>query len=149
AQDLFGLVPDRDLRLMREGQELNALTASALASMDNVLAGLAPDWVLVQGDTTTAMAASLAAFHRRVRVGHVEAGLRPQALYQPFPEAANRRIADAVASALFAPPARAEAALLAAGCDRASVHRVGNTVVDALQMLAEPLPPVPADHGIE
>jgi UDP-N-acetylglucosamine 2-epimerase (non-hydrolysing) len=136
VQDLFGLTPDRDLRLMREAQELNALTSAALSAVDDVLVDVAPDWVLVQGDTTTAMAASLAAFHRRVRVGHVEAGLRTHDLAHPFPEEANRRVADAIASALFAPTARAESTLLAEGRDRATVHRVGNTVVDALQMIA-------------
>ena len=71
AQELFGLRPDLDLKLMRHDQTLNGLSSAALAAMDEVLAAEAPDWLLVQGDTTTAMAASLAAFHRRVRVGHV------------------------------------------------------------------------------
>jgi UDP-N-acetylglucosamine 2-epimerase (non-hydrolysing) len=143
AQGIFGLVPDRDLRLMRSRQGLNDLAAAALTAMDETLAETAPDWVLTQGDTTTAMAASLAAFHRRVRVGHVEAGLRTNDLDSPFPEEANRRIADAVASALFAPTAGAASTLEASGCDPTKVHLVGNTVVDALQMLAGTLPSSP------
>ena len=141
AQELFGLRAEHDLRLMRAAQALNPLAAGTLTGLDSLLGELRPDWLLVQGDTTTAMAAALAAFHRRVRVGHVEAGLRTHDLAQPFPEEANRRIADAVSSALFAPTPRAGQALLRAGCDPATVHVVGNTVVDALQMLAAELPP--------
>lgn len=135
VHDLMGLVPDLDLRLMQRGQTLNGLAAAALAALDAVLAGHPPDWLLVQGDTTTAMAAALAAFHRGVRVGHVEAGLRTGDLARPFPEEANRRVIDALASALFAPTERAARALLAEGCDAARVHVVGNTVIDALQSI--------------
>lgn len=136
VQDLLGLRPDLDLRLMRPDQTLNGLTAAALAAVDGVLAAEAPDWLLVQGDTTTAMAAALAAFHRRIRVGHVEAGLRTGDLRRPFPEEANRRIVDLLADALFAPTARAADTLLAEGCDPARVHVVGNTVIDALGTIA-------------
>jgi len=136
AQDLLGLRPDLDLRLMRPDQTLNGLTAAALAAIDGVLAAEAPDWLLVQGDTTTAMAAALAAFHRRIRVGHVEAGLRTGDLQRPFPEEANRRIVDLLADALFAPTDRARDTLLAEGSDPARVHVVGNTVIDALQTIS-------------
>ena len=136
AQDLLGLRPDLDLRLMRPDQTLNGLTAAALAAVDGVLAAESPDWLLVQGDTTTAMAAALAAFHRRIRVGHVEAGLRTGDLRRPFPEEANRRIVDLLADALFAPTARARDTLLAEGSDPARVHVVGNTVIDALGTIA-------------
>jgi UDP-N-acetylglucosamine 2-epimerase (non-hydrolysing) len=135
VQDLFGLRPDVDLRLMRPDQSLNALAAAALAAVDEVLVSTAPDWLLVQGDTTTAMAAALAAFHRGVKVGHVEAGLRTGDLARPFPEEANRRIVDALAAALFAPTGRAARALLAEGVDPARLHVVGNTVIDALRLL--------------
>lgn len=135
VQDLMGLAPDLDLRLMRQDQTLNGLSAAALAAVDEVLAARPPDWLLVQGDTTTAMAAALAAFHRGVRVGHVEAGLRTGDLARPFPEEANRRTIDLLASALFAPTERAGRALLAEGCDPARVHVVGNTVIDALESL--------------
>jgi len=135
VHDLMGLAPDLDLRLMQRGQTLNGLAAAALAALDTVLTGHPPDWLLVQGDTTTAMAAALAAFHRGVRVGHVEAGLRTGDLARPFPEEANRRVIDALAAALFAPTERAARALLAEGCDAARVHVVGNTVIDALQSI--------------
>jgi UDP-N-acetylglucosamine 2-epimerase (non-hydrolysing) len=135
VQDLLGLSPDLDLHLMRQGQTLNELAAAALAALDGVLAARVPDWLLVQGDTTTAMAAAVAAFHRGVRVGHVEAGLRTGDLGRPFPEEANRRITDALASALFAPTERARRALLAEGCDAGRVHVVGNTVIDALRSI--------------
>jgi UDP-N-acetylglucosamine 2-epimerase (non-hydrolysing) len=135
AQEIFGLRPDLDLNLMRHDQTLNGLAASALEAMDRVLASSPPDWLLVQGDTTTAMTAALAAFHRGVRVGHVEAGLRTGDLRRPFPEEANRRIIDLLAEALFAPTERARAALLAEGCEERRIHVVGNTVVDALEKL--------------
>jgi len=146
VQDLLGLRPDLDLRLMRPDQTLNGLTAAALAAIDGVLATESPDWLLVQGDTTTAMAAALAAFHRRIRVGHVEAGLRTGDLRRPFPEEANRRIVDLLADALFAPTARARDTLLAEGSDPARVHVVGNTVIDALGTIAGELSDSP-DSG--
>lgn len=136
AQRVFGLEPDVDLDLMRPSQELNQLASRAFAALDRALAEERPDWLLVQGDTTTAMAAALSAFHRGVRVGHVEAGLRSGDLQHPFPEEANRRLIDVVAAALFAPTARAEGALLAEGREASRVFRVGNTVVDALLSLA-------------
>ena len=135
VQELFGLRPDLDLRLMTPDQTLNGLAASSLAALDEVLRDRRPDWLLVQGDTTTAMSAALAAFHRGVRVGHVEAGLRTGDLTQPFPEEANRRIIDLLAAALFAPTERAGRALLAEGRERSQVHVVGNTVIDALRSL--------------
>jgi UDP-N-acetylglucosamine 2-epimerase (non-hydrolysing) len=135
VQDLMALKPQVDLRLMRYDQTLNGLAADALNALDPVLTAGSPDWLLVQGDTTTAMVSALAAFHRGVRVGHVEAGLRTGDLAQPFPEEANRRIIDTVAAALFAPTERAAGALLAEGRDLSRVHVVGNTVIDALQSL--------------
>jgi UDP-N-acetylglucosamine 2-epimerase (non-hydrolysing) len=135
VQDLFGLTPDLDLQLMQPDQTLNGLSAAALSTLDRVLASEAPDWLLVQGDTTTAMTAGLAAFHRGVKVGHVEAGLRTGDLRHPFPEEANRRIIDLLADALFAPTGRSRDALLAEGTDSAKIHVVGNTVIDALQTL--------------
>lgn len=136
VQELFGLVPDLDLQLMQPDQTLNGLSAAALAAVDRVLAAEGPDWLLVQGDTTTAMTAGLAAFHRGVRVGHVEAGLRTGDLRRPFPEEANRRIIDLLADALFAPTERSRKALLAEGCDAGKTYVVGNTVIDALQTIA-------------
>lgn len=143
VQELFGLRPDLDLGLMRHDQTLNGLSAGALEAMDGVLAAVRPDWLLVQGDTTTAMTAALAAFHRGVRVGHVEAGLRTGDLRHPFPEEANRRIVDLLADALFAPTERSWDALLAEGCSPERVHVVGNTVIDALQGLRQDTPETP------
>jgi len=139
----LGLVTDVDLALMRRDQGLNELAASVLAALEPLLADLAPDWVLVQGDTTTAMAAGLAAFHRRARVGHVEAGLRTGDLAAPFPEEANRRIADLVSSAHFAPSARAAAALRREGHDPSTIFLTGNSVVDALLAISADMPEPP------
>lgn len=141
VEELFGLRPDLDLALMRPDQSLNGLASEAVAAFDRALAEEAPDWLLVQGDTTTAMAAALAAFHRKVRVGHVEAGLRTGDLSQPFPEELNRKVIDLLAQALFAPTARAVSDLLAEGAKPQRVHLVGNTVVDALASVSADLPP--------
>jgi UDP-N-acetylglucosamine 2-epimerase (non-hydrolysing) len=141
VERLFGFRPDIDLALMRPDQTLNGLAAAALSAFDRVLEEESPDWLLVQGDTTTAMAAATAAFHRRVRVAHVEAGLRTGDLAQPFPEELNRRIIDLFADALFAPTLRAVSELLAEGAKAERVHLVGNTVVDALASVSGSLPP--------
>jgi len=140
ALALFGIVPDVDLDLMRPNQTPSAVAAGVLSAFDAVLADSAPDVVLVQGDTTTVMAASLACFHRGVRVGHVEAGLRTANLRNPFPEEMNRRVTDLVSSLHFAPTPRSAGALRAEGVDAATIHVTGNTVVDALEWLAERSP---------
>ena len=129
---LFGISPDYDLDLMQPNQSLAALTATAMQRLDAVIIAERPDWVLTQGDTTTAMVGSLTAFYHRVRVGHVEAGLRTWDKYQPFPEEINRQIADAVAELHFAPTAESRLNLLRAGIDSASIIVTGNTVIDAL-----------------
>ncbi|MDI4666235.1 UDP-N-acetylglucosamine 2-epimerase (non-hydrolyzing) [Xanthobacter autotrophicus] len=129
---LFDIRPDFDLGLMAHNQGLNGLAAGALSGLDAVLAQVRPDRVLVHGDTTTAMAAALAAFHRRIPVGHVEAGLRTYDLAQPFPEEMNRRVVDLVSDLLFAPTARA-GANLAAERLAGRVLVTGNTVIDALE----------------
>ncbi len=138
---LFGLQPDADLDLMRENQTLNALCARILHGIDAYLAAERPDWLLVQGDTTTVMGASLAAFHRGVRVAHVEAGLRTGDLARPFPEEMNRRVADLVSALHFAPTRRSAQRLVGEGASAAQVHVTGNTVVDALTWIASCLPP--------
>jgi UDP-N-acetylglucosamine 2-epimerase (non-hydrolysing) len=140
VQALFALHADRDLDLMRPDQTPNELAARAFAGIDGVLAEVRPDWLLVQGDTTTAMVGAFAAFHRRVKVGHVEAGLRTGDLSQPFPEEANRRVVDLLAEALFAPTGRASRRLLAEGVPPERVFLTGNTVVDALLWCAARLP---------
>lgn len=135
--DLFEIRPDVDLDLMRADQKPNELAARAFAALDRVLAEHPAEWLLVQGDTTTALCAAVAAFHRGVRVGHVEAGLRTGDLQQPFPEEMNRRVVDLVADAYFVPTERAAAALRAEQVAEERIHRTGNTVVDALLQIAE------------
>lgn len=137
VNSLLGLEPDLDLGWMRPDQSLNALSSLAFASLDRVVVEQAPDWILVQGDTTTAMVAAMVGFHRRVRVGHVEAGLRTGDLARPFPEEANRRIIDLVAEALFVPTERARRALRAEGVAEERIFLTGNTVVDALLRIAD------------
>lgn len=143
---LFGIVPDHDLGLMRPDQSLSDLTARAIAALDPVVVAERPDWILVQGDTTTAMVGALVGFYHRVRIGHVEAGLRTGDLARPFPEEANRRWIDVVAAAHFAPTASTRDNLLREGTDPGTVHVVGNTVVDALhEVRAMPEPGAGAD----
>jgi UDP-N-acetylglucosamine 2-epimerase (non-hydrolysing) len=132
VQALFDLRPEIDLDLMRPGQSLNDLAARSLQAIDGVLREVRPDWLLVQGDTTTAMAGALAAFHLGLNIGHVEAGLRSGDLRRPFPEEANRRVIDMVAAALFAPTRLAGQRLLAEGAEPSRVYFTGNTVIDAL-----------------
>ncbi len=135
---VLDLRPDMDLDLMRPGQTLNGLAARSLQAMQEVLgSSQAPDWVLVQGDTSTAMAVALAAFHLQIPVGHVEAGLRTGDLQQPFPEEANRCIIDLLADALFAPTRRAGQGLLDEGVDPSRIHLTGNTGIDTLLRVAE------------
>jgi UDP-N-acetylglucosamine 2-epimerase (non-hydrolysing) len=143
---LFELTPDLDLDLMRADQSLNELASRLFEGLDRVLAEHRPDWLLVQGDTTTALCGALAAFHRRVAVGHVEAGLRTADLEAPFPEEMNRRVTDLVAAAGFAPTARAAAALAAEGIAGSRIHLTGNTVVDALLQIAGRQGPMPQEN---
>jgi UDP-N-acetylglucosamine 2-epimerase (non-hydrolysing) len=135
VHDVFGIRPDRDLELMRPDQALAELTARVLVSVDEVMAAERPDWVLVQGDTTTAMAAALCSFYRGTPIGHVESGLRTHDLARPFPEELNRIVADRVSRAHFAPTPGARENLLAEGLADATIHVTGNTVVDALQAI--------------
>lgn len=129
---LFAIRPDIDLDLMTPDQSLASLTSTLFSALDPVVAGIQPDWVLAQGDTTTVLVASLVSFYRRVAFGHVEAGLRTGDCLQPFPEEVNRRIADMVATRYFAPTARCRETLLAEGVPDARIHVTGNTVIDAL-----------------
>ena len=132
--DLFGIRPDRDLKVMEPDQTLNGLTARLIERLDATLERFRPDRILVHGDTTTAMAAALAAFHRRIPIGHVEAGLRTYDINQPWPEELNRRVADAVSDLLFPPTERARDNLVS---ERLSgrIHVTGNTVIDALMSI--------------
>ncbi len=135
--DLFQINPDIDLNLMRPGQSLAALTASIFENLDPVLESEKPDWILVQGDTTTVMSASLAAFYRQIKVGHVEAGLRTHDRWQPFPEEINRRIAGVVADLHFAPTNQSRQNLLNEGVPGWRIALTGNTVIDALQQISQ------------
>jgi UDP-N-acetylglucosamine 2-epimerase (non-hydrolysing) len=132
ALEVFGLKPDVDLGIMRPGQTLHDVTALTLNGMRQVLQDWTPSWVVVQGDTTTAFAAALAAFYQRIPVMHVEAGLRSGQRYAPFPEEINRRLVDQLASVLCAPTADARRLLLDEGFAPQSIEVTGNTVVDAL-----------------
>jgi UDP-N-acetylglucosamine 2-epimerase (non-hydrolysing) len=139
--DLFQIKPDYDLNLMRPNQSLAGLTAEVMENLDPVLADEHPDWVLVQGDTTTVMTAALAAFYRGIRVGHVEAGLRTGDKRQPFPEEINRRIAGTIADLHFAPTDLARQNLLHEGIDDRIIRVTGNTEIDAqLKVLEMPVP---------
>ncbi len=134
---LFEIQPDYDLDLMREDQQLAELSASIFTGLDPVLADFAPDWVLVQGDTTTVAITALLAYYRRIRVGHVEAGLRTFDKWQPFPEEINRRVAGVAADLHFAPTEWARRNLLREGVDAKLIVVTGNPVIDALQFVAK------------
>jgi UDP-N-acetylglucosamine 2-epimerase (non-hydrolysing) len=137
--DLFGIEPEYDLGVMEDNQSPTQVAAAVLARLEPILRRERPDWVLVQGDTTTVAAASLAAFYTRVKVGHVEAGLRTHDKWQPFPEEVNRRVAGVVADLHFAPTARARENLLREGVPRGRILVTGNPVIDALHWVADGL----------
>ena len=148
----LGLGVDRELAVMRAGQSLAALTSRLVEAIDGALEAAAPDFVVVQGDTTTAMAAALAAFYRRIPVAHVEAGLRTGDRSAPFPEEMNRLLVARLADLHLAPTPRARAALLAEGIDAAAIEVTGNTVVDAMawqlaRLPADGAPPPGPDAG--
>lgn len=130
--DVFGLQPDFDLNLMKPGQDLSDITSNVLLGMRDVYKQWLPDIILVHGDTTTTLAASLSAYYAKVRVGHVEAGLRTGNKYSPWPEEMNRRITGATTDIHFAPTEQAKANLLREGTAPESIHVTGNTVIDAL-----------------
>ncbi|MCX7603938.1 MAG: UDP-N-acetylglucosamine 2-epimerase (non-hydrolyzing) [Bryobacteraceae bacterium] len=135
----FGVAPDDDLDVMEPNQPLGLLTARILERLDDVLLRGQPDLVLVQGDTTTTFAGALAAFYRRIPVGHVEAGLRTGDLGQPFPEEANRVLASRLAALHFAPTPRAAENLRREGVPTDSIFITGNTGIDALLYTRERL----------
>jgi UDP-N-acetylglucosamine 2-epimerase (non-hydrolysing) len=144
--NVFGITPDKDLDLMSDNQSLAELSARIFQDLDPVLADLKPDWVLVQGDTTTVAIAALLSYYRRIRVGHVEAGLRTHDKWQPFPEEINRRVAGVVADLHFAPTDQARRNLLAEGVPDSTIVVTGNTAIDALRIVADqPEPTVVSD----
>jgi UDP-N-acetylglucosamine 2-epimerase (non-hydrolysing) len=129
---LFSIVPDYDLAVMRPGQSLGEITSSVLSALDAVLSDFRPDLVLVHGDTTTTLAASLAAYYRQTPVGHVEAGLRTGNIYSPWPEEINRKVATAVCELHFAPTDQSRVNLLNENVPHDRIVVTGNTVIDAL-----------------
>lgn len=132
---IFGVVPDYDLDIMQQGQDLYDVTSKVLMGMREVLKASKPDVVLVHGDTTTSMAAALAAFYQQIPVGHVEAGLRTHNIYSPWPEEMNRQITGRIASFNFAPTALSKQNLIAEDVPEEKIVVTGNTVIDALQMI--------------
>jgi UDP-N-acetylglucosamine 2-epimerase (non-hydrolysing) len=130
--DIFDVHPDFDLNLMKPGQDLSDVTCNVLCGMREVYKQWLPDIVLVHGDTTTTLAVSLSAYYAKLKVGHVEAGLRTHNKYSPWPEEMNRRVAGVVADIHFAPTEKAHANLLREGTAPESIHITGNTVIDAL-----------------
>lgn len=133
ALEVFGVIPDYDLAVMRESQTLSGITQSVLAALTPILEERRPDLVLIHGDTTTALAAALSAFYLGIPVGHVEAGLRTNNIRSPYPEEFNRRCAGIISDWHFAPTAAAGANLIREGSDPGRVFVTGNTVVDAMR----------------
>lgn len=142
--EIAGIVPDHDLDLMRPDQTLDGLTAALLVELGKVMDAVRPDWVVVQGDTATAMSGALAAYYRKLPVAHVEAGLRSHNIYHPWPEEINRKIIGTIAALHFAPTDVSAAALLAENIDPAGVHVTGNTVIDALEWVTARIAAEPA-----
>jgi UDP-N-acetylglucosamine 2-epimerase (non-hydrolysing) len=141
---VFGIVPDHDLDLMHDNQTPTGIASAVLARLEPVLRAERPDWVLVQGDTTTVAAAALAAFYHRSRIGHVEAGLRTADRWQPFPEEINRRVAGVIADRHFAPTPAARQNLLKENVPDDRILVTGNPGIDALHWVTQQ----PADQSI-
>jgi UDP-N-acetylglucosamine 2-epimerase (non-hydrolysing) len=135
--ELFHIQPDYDLDLMRDDQSLAQISASIFTHLDPVLTDFQPDWVLVVGDTTTVVTTSLLTYFRRIKLGHVEAGLRTHNKWHPFPEEINRRIATVIADLHFAPTEWSKGNLLREGVDEKNILVTGNSVIDALNFVAQ------------
>lgn len=135
--EVFDIVPEYDLNIMAPGQDLYDITAKVLLGLRDVLTSFSPDVVLVHGDTTTSMAAGLAAFYQQIAVGHVEAGLRTYDLLSPWPEEMNRQVTDRFCRYYFAPTEQSQANLLTENIASDRIYVTGNTVIDALLMAVE------------
>lgn len=135
--NLFEIIPDYDLNIMKQGQDLYDVTSRVLLGMRGVLKEAQPDIVLVHGDTTTSTAAALAAFYQQIPVGHVEAGLRTHNIYSPWPEEMNRQIVSRISTYNFAPTPLSRQNLIAEGINELSITVTGNTVIDALYMVVD------------
>lgn len=136
---VFEIYPDYDLNLMKPGQDLSDVTCGILQGLKPVLAEFKPDYVLVHGDTTTTLSATLAAYYQQIKVGHVEAGLRTGNIYSPWPEEGNRRLTGGLADLHFAPTEKSKQNLLAENIAEEKIIVTGNTVVDALFEVVEKL----------
>lgn len=134
---IFEIKPDYDLNIMKQGQDLYDVTARVLVGLRDVLKAVSPDVVLVHGDTTTSMAAALAAFYQQIPVGHVEAGLRTHNIYSPWPEEINRQLTGRIATYHFAPTPLSRQNLLNEGVEPAHIYVTGNTVIDALYWVVD------------
>lgn len=139
--ELFSIVPEYDLGIMRRRQSLTGILTRALTGLEAVFAKIHPDLVLVHGDTSTTLAAGLAAFYAQAKVGHVEAGLRSGDKYNPFPEEINRKLTASLADLHFAPTPRQAENLRAEGVNPGSIYITGNTVIDALLRVSQMQPP--------
>jgi len=133
--ELFQIIPDYDLNIMKPGQNLYDVTSNILLKIKPVLEEFSPDVVLVHGDTATTFATSLAAYYQKIKIGHVEAGLRTGDLYSPWPEEGNRRLTGVLTDYHFSPTKNSQQNLLNEGVDRSSIFITGNTVIDALQLV--------------
>lgn len=143
--DIFGIIPDYDLNIMKSGQDLYDVTARVLTGMRDILTSNAPDMVLVHGDTTTSTAAALAAFYSQIPVGHIEAGLRTHNIYSPWPEEMNRQLTGRIASWHFSPTPLSRENLLRENIPGERILVTGNTVIDALYMVVER---INTDHNL-
>ena len=147
--DAFNVSPDIDLDLMRPNQSLAELTARIFKNLDPVLKKVQPDWLLIQGDTTTVMSAALLGYYNHIKIGHVEAGLRTHDKWQPFPEEINRRIAGVVTDLHFAPTENNRQNLLREGIPDEIIKITGNPVIDALNIIKDLPAPAEAKHLLE
>ena len=146
--EVFGIRPDYDLNLMQQGQSLSAITSGVLLGLAPVLAQSKPDLLLVHGDTSSCLAAALAAYYARIPIGHVEAGLRSGDKYRPFPEEINRQLTDRLSDLLFAPTAQSRENLLREGIADETITVTGNTVIDAMATTVRPSFRHPALDGL-
>lgn len=134
---IFAIKPDYDLNIMKKNQSLFDVTAHGLKKLESVLRKEAPDIILIQGDTTTTFIASLAAYYLKIKIGHVEAGLRTNNKFNPFPEEINRRLTDCLADLYFVHTRKAKENLIKEGVDKGKIFLTGNTVIDALSMITK------------
>ncbi|MFL2100926.1 non-hydrolyzing UDP-N-acetylglucosamine 2-epimerase [Desemzia sp. FAM 23991] len=144
----FDIKPDYDLNIMEEGQTLSTITTNVLLGLDRIMKEAKPDIVLVHGDTTTTFAASMSAFYNRIKVGHVEAGLRTWDKYSPFPEEMNRQLTDVIADIYFAPTTNSKGNLLNENRLEENIYITGNTAIDALHQTVKENYPLPIFNNI-